>query len=175
MGFGLPAAIGACFARGKRRTVCLEGDGSIQLNIQELQTVVHHQLPTKIFVFDNDGYLSIRSTQTNFFAGHMVGESERSGVSFPDFVRVAEAYGIPATRVDRHAGLEGAIRSVLDAPGPALCDVRMCPDQWPAPRAASQRLPDGTMVSKPLEDMYPFLDREELLSNMLIPLWKPPR
>ena len=152
--------------------VCLEGDGSLQLNLQELQTVVHHQLPLKLFVFNNDGYLSIRSSQVNFFGGHLVGEGPRSGVSFPDLVKVAEAYGIPAVRVAGHAELAAAIRHVLEMPGPALCDVRMCADQGFSPRVASQRLADGKMVSKPLEDMAPFLDREEFRSNMLIPLWE---
>ena len=172
MGYGLPAAVGACFARGKRRVVCLEGDGSIQLNLQELQTVVHHQLPLKIFVFDNGGYLSIRSTQNNFFAGRLVGESAQSGVSFPDLTRIAEAYGIRAMRVSRHAELATTIGAALEAPGPVLCNVHMCPEQGFAPRVSSQRLPDGKIVSKPLEDMYPFLERDEFLSNMLIPPWE---
>jgi acetolactate synthase-1/2/3 large subunit len=172
MGYGLSAAIGACFARGKRRVVCLEGDGSFQLNIQELQTVVHHQLPLKIFIFDNDGYLSIRATQKNFFEGRLVGESSQSGVSFPDLTRVAEAYGIKAMRVSRHAELANSIGAALDFPGPVLCNVHMSPAQGPVPRVASQRLPNGKMVSSPLEDMSPLLEREEFLSNMLIPPWE---
>lgn len=172
MGYGLSAAIGACFARGKRRIVCLDGDGSFQMNIQELQTVVHHQLPLKIFIFDNDGYLSIRATQKNFFEGRMVGESLRSGVSFPDLVRVADAYGIKALRVGCHAELANTIRAAMDFPGPVLCNVHMCPVQGPVPRVASQRLPSGKMVSSPLEDMSPLLEREEFLSNMLIPAWE---
>ena len=178
MGYGLSAAIGACFARDpeyrvpRRRVVCLEGDGSFQMNIQELQTVVHHELPLKIFIFDNDGYLSIRATQNNFFEGRLVGESPRSGVSFPDLVRIAEAYGIKAMRVGCHAELPDSIRAALDFPGPVLCNVRMCPAQGPVPRVASQRLPGGKMVSSPLEDMSPLLEREEFLSNMLIPPWE---
>ena len=172
MGYGLPAAIGACFAHGAR-VVCLEGDGSIQMNIQELQTLAHHQLPVKIFVFNNAGYLSIRTTQRGFFNGHMVGEGSTSGVSFPDMVRLAEAYGLTAFRIESHAGMGDQIRKALDAPGPVLCDVVMPADQSFEPRVTSQRLPDGRMVSKPLEDMYPFLDREEFLSNMLIEEWKP--
>ena len=174
MGYGFPAAVGACFARGDKRVVCLDGDGSLMLNIQELQTVAHHHLPLKLFVFNNDGYLSIRGSQENFFAGRLVGEGPRSGVSFPDFVKVAEAFGVPAARIARHAELAAAIRRVLDAPGPALCDVRMQPRQGMSPRVASQRLPDGRMVSKPLEDMYPFLPREEFRANMLIPPWESP-
>lgn len=173
MGYGLSAAIGACFAREKRRVVCLEGDGSFQMNLQELQTVVHHQLPVKIFIFDNDGYLSIRATQKNFFEGRMVGESPRSGVSFPNLVCVAEAYGIKAMRVTRHAELANSIRAAMDFPGPVLCNVHMCPSQGPVPRVASQRLPSGRLVSSPLEDMSPLLEREEFMSNMLIPPWEP--
>ena len=173
MGYGLPAAIGACFASGQKRVVCLEGDGSIQLNIQELETVHYHRLPLKIFVFSNGGYLSIRSTQNNFFDGRLVGESARSGVGFPDFVKVAKAYGIPACRITRHSQSEETIQQVLDSDGPVLCDVVMDPGQAFSPRTASKRLPDGRMVSSPLEDMYPFLPQDEFLSNMIISRWEP--
>jgi len=171
MGFGLPAAVGACFAHGKRRTICLEGDGSIQLNLQELQTVVHHQLPLKIFVFNNDGYLSIRTTQKSFFNENYVGEGARSGVSFPDLTKIAEAYGIPSIRIHNHAELSEKLAEILQAPGPMLCDVVMTPEQMFSPRVSSQKLPDGRMVSKPLEDMFPFLDRDEFLENMIIAPW----
>lgn len=171
MGYGLPAAIGACFANSKKRVICLEGDGSIQLNIQELQTVVHHQLPLKIFIFNNGGYLSIRTTQMGFFGGHFVGESPRSGVSFPDMVKIASAYGIKALRIDSHAEMPDVINTVLQDSGPVLCDVCISPEQLFTPRTASQRLPDGRMVSKPLEDLYPFLSRQELEENMIIPIW----
>jgi acetolactate synthase-1/2/3 large subunit len=135
MGYGLPAAIGACFA-GARRVICFEGDGSLQMNIQELQTVAHHQLPIKIFVFNNGGYLSIRTTQNLYFEGRKIGESARSGVSFPDFVKVAEAYGIPATRIttleEQHENptrrTDTQIDRILDEPGPFLCDVELYPD-----------------------------------------------
>jgi len=172
MGYGLPAAIGACFASGGRRVICLEGDGSIQLNIQELETVCYHRLPLKIFIFNNGAYLSVRITQRNFFNGRMVGESASSGVGFPDFVKLARAYGIPAFRIRYSRNMEKAIDRVLETEGPALCDVMVDPDQVFAPRSASRQLADGRMVSSPLEDMYPFLDEEELLSNMIIPKWK---
>jgi acetolactate synthase-1/2/3 large subunit len=173
MGYGLPAAIGACFANGQKRLICLEGDGSIQLNIQELETVHYHRLPLKIFVFNNGGYLSIRSTQTNFFDGRLVGESAKSGVGFPNFVKVARAYGIPACRVRTHAHLGESIQRVLDSDGPVLCDVLMDPGQSFAPRTASKRLPNGRMESSPLEDMYPFLPQGEFMSNMIISRWEP--
>ena len=173
MGYGLPAAIGACFANEGKRVICLEGDGSIQLNIQELETVHYHRLPLKIFLFNNDGYLSIRTTQNSFFDGHLVGESAKSGVGFPDFVRVAKAYGIHACRIQNHRELGGRIDEVLHTDGPVFCDVRMDPDQLFVPRTASKRLPDGQMVSSPLEDMFPFLDEDEFLSNMVISRWQP--
>ena len=167
MGYDLPAAIGAAVAREGKRVICLAGDGSIQMNIQELQTVAHHRWPIKIFVFNNGGYLSIRTTQQNYF-GRMFGESAASGVSFPDMARVADAYGIDSLRIDRH-DFSPAIDHVLNSPGPFLCEVVLDPRQIIEPRLASKQLPNGRMVSPPLEDMYPFLSREEFLENMLIP------
>jgi acetolactate synthase-1/2/3 large subunit len=166
MGHDLPAAVGAAVALGGRRVVCLAGDGSLQFNIQELQTVVHHQLPVKIFVLDNGGYLSIRQTQVNFF-GRLMGESPASGVSFPDVVKVAEAYGIPATSIESDHDFSRIIE-VLNAPGPALCRVCLDPAQEFEPRLKSRQLADGTIVSPSLEDMYPFLEPEEVESNLLI-------
>ncbi len=175
MGYDLPAAIGACLAAGGRRVVCLAGDGSIQMNLQELQTIVHHRLPVKIFVFGNGGYLSIRQMQDNLFAGHRVGEGPGSGLSLPDMVALAGAYGIPARRVDRHDDLGQAIAATLAGDGPALCDVVMAADQQFAPKVAAEKLPDGTIVSKPLEDMWPFMERAEFAENMLVPQWRPAR
>ena len=189
MGFDLPASVGAAFARRatrdegssesaigpQARVVCLVGDGSIQMNIQELQTIVQHQLPIKIFVFNNDGYASIRQTQDNLFAGRRIGEGPGSGVTFPDLVRVAEAYGIPAVRISHRHELNDAIDAALASPGPALVDVVMDPDQKFVPKVIAERLPDGTLVSKPLEDMFPFLDREEFAENLLVPPYVPPK
>ncbi len=165
MGYDLPAAIGAAIARGGKRVICLAGDGSLQMNIQELQTVVHHRLPIKIFVLNNGGYLSIRSTQKNFF-GRLTGESAASGVTFPDFVKVARAYGIPSVRVDRVADLP-RVREALAQPGPALVDVVLDPEQEFEPRSRAKQLPDGRIVSPPLEDMYPFLGAAELAANTI--------
>jgi acetolactate synthase-1/2/3 large subunit len=167
MGYDLPAAVGAAVAREGGRVICLAGDGSIQLNIQELQTVAHHRLPVKIFVLNNDGYLSIRTSQANFFK-RFVGESPRSGVSFPDMVKLAQAYGLPACRIEGGT-FEQQLAEVLYAPGPVLCDVMLDPDQAFEPKLSSRALPDGCMVSAPLEDMFPFLSREELHENLLIP------
>ena len=166
MGYDLPAAEGAAVAREGKRVICLAGDGSIQLNIQELQTVAHHQLPIKIFVLNNGGYLSIRATQGGFF-GRFVGESPHSGVSFPDMVKLAQAYGLPAIHIEG-MDWEATIDQALQTPGPVLCEVMLSPDQQFEPKLSSRQLPDGRMVSSPLEDLYPFLDRQELQDNLLI-------
>ncbi len=167
MGYDLPAAIGAAVARGGKRVVCLAGDGSLQLNIQELQTLVEYRLPVKLFVLNNDGYLSIRATQDSFF-NKRIGEGPGSGVSFPDLVKLAAAYGLPAMRIGPDGCCE-AIREALAANGPVVCDVLLDPAQRFEPRTSSRRLADGRMVSAPLEDMFPFLERDEFFSNLLIP------
>jgi acetolactate synthase-1/2/3 large subunit len=169
MGYDLPAAIGAAVARGgKGRVICLAGDGSLQMNIQELQTLAHYRLPVKVLVLNNGGYLSVRQTQGNFFAGHAVGAGPESGVSFPDIVRIAQAYGLPATRLDR-ADFQEGLRSALGGEGPMICDVVLDPKQNFEPKLSSRQLPNGRMVSSPLEDMFPFLSREELKANMIVP------
>jgi acetolactate synthase-1/2/3 large subunit len=165
MGYDLPAAIGAAFGRPGKRVLCLAGDGSIQMNIQELQTIVHHHLPVKIFVLNNSGYLSMRMTQSGFF-GRLTGESASSGTSFPDMVKVACAYGILSTRIDRQSQLE-QIDLALAADGPALIDVMLDRNQEFEPRSRSRQLPDGRIVSPNLEDMYPFLDETELMDNVI--------
>jgi acetolactate synthase I/II/III large subunit len=167
MGHDLPTAVGAAVARGGKRVICLAGDGSIQLNIQELQTIVHHRLPIKIFVLDNAGYLSIRTTQKNFF-GRQMGEGPTSGVTFPDMVKVAAAYGLEAVRI---AGADFArqLEPPLVSDGPVLAQVMLDPLQTFEPRLSSKQLPDGRIVTVPLEDMFPFLERDELKQNLLIP------
>lgn len=168
MGYDVPAAIGAAVARNGRRVICLAGDGSIMMNIQELQTVAKNRLPIVIFILSNGGYLSIRSTQNNFF-GSLIGESPESGVSFPDFIRLAEAHGIPAIRLcDGSFGDQ--IGEALERGGPIVCEVILDRLQGFEPKLSSKKLPDGRMVTAPLEDMAPFLDREELKENMLVPL-----
>jgi len=169
MGFDLPAAIGAAVATGER-VVCLAGDGSIQMNLQELQTLVTHRLPIKIFVLNNRGYHSIRQTQHNYFPDNIVGCGTESGLGFPDFGKLAWAYGIPFRRVASHDGLEAAVRETLDGEGPQMCEVFLDLEQVFAPKLSSRRLPDGRMISSPLEDLAPFLSREELRENMLVPL-----
>lgn len=173
MGYDVPAAIGACFASEKKRVICITGDGSIHMNIQELQTIVHHKLPIKIFVLSNNGYHAVRATQDAYFPGRYVAADSSSGVTLPDFVKVAQAYGLAVLRIRNHQGMEQAIQSVLDHPGPILCDINMSPRQTLYPKLASEIRPDGTMVSKPLEDMFPFLEREEFMGNMIIEPWDP--
>ena len=165
MGYDLPAALGAAVARRGGRVVCLAGDGSLQMNIQELQTVRHHQLPVKLFVMDNRGYLSIRGTQQNFF-GATIGSSPEDGVSFPDYAAVAVAYGIPAVRLADPGAMDETIAEVLEAEGPVLCHVVLDPEQGFEPRVRSREMHDGTIVSPALEDMYPFLDPAEVARNM---------
>lgn len=171
MGYDLPSAIGAAVAGEGRRVICLAGDGSLQLNIQELQTLIHNRLHIKLFVLNNDGYLSIRLSQINMFK-RLTGESPQSGVSFPDIVKVAEAYGIPAARIE-YDDLETGIQTALEQPGPFVCDVLLNTDQPFEPRISSRQLPDGRIVSSNLEDMYPFLDKQELAENMLVPFDRP--
>ena len=167
MGYDLPAAIGASLARPGQAIICLAGDGSLQMNLQELQTVVHHQLPIKLFVLSNQGYQSIRQTQDAFFAGRYVACSPESGVSFPDITLLATAYGLPARRISGTEGLAAAIREVLAVPGPVVCDLRLDTGYTFKPKTSSQRLADGRLVSKPLEDMFPFLPPGELAANLL--------
>ncbi len=171
MGYDLPAAIGAAFANHGRRVICLAGDGSLQLNIQELQTVAHYQLPLKILVLNNGGYLSIRQSQRGFFGG-VVGESQASGVSFPNFIQLANAYGLPAVKLEGDDFLPD-LRRVLEMPSPVLVEVVLDPDQGFEPRQSSRPLPDGRIVSAPLEDMFPFLAPDELAQNLFIPRWDP--
>ena len=165
MGYDLPAAVGAAVARGGARVVCLAGDGSLQMNVQELQTLAYHALPVKIFVLDNCGYLSIRSMQKNFF-GVSYGAGPDNGVSLPDYCALAAAYGVRNERLQEPAAMAATIERILDGPGPALCQVVVDPEQGFEPRIKSRQLPDGSIVSPRLEDMFPFLPEEELLQNM---------
>ena len=165
MGWDLPATVGACIAH-QRRTVLVTGDGSIQWNIQELLTVGKHRLPIKIFVFNNDGYTCIKATQNAFFQGNFVGAEPGSGVGNPDFGKLAEAYGLGYARLKDPADMEVVLECVLAADGPVLCEVMVSPTQGISPKASSFRREDGSFESRPLEDMAPFLSREEIHANM---------
>ena len=178
MGYDLPAALGACVSTGnpsgRRRVVCMAGDGSIQMNLQELQTLVTHKLPVAIFLYNNQGYHSIRQTQRAFFPDNIVGCGTESGLGFPDVEKLCAAYGIPYHRVATHAGMRQGISAALAAAqeGPSLCEVLLDLDQGFAPKLTSRRLDDGRMVTSPLEDLAPFLSREELAENLLIAPWE---
>lgn len=161
MGYGLPASIGACVSNEKGKTICVTGDGSIQMNIQELQTIVTYKLPLKLFVLENESYLAIKTTQKAFFQGHFTGSNPASGVVCPDLKRIAEAYGIPFVRVSSNGKLESTIKEVLNADGAMICEVKMHPEQTLFPKSASfMDKNTGKMSSAPLEKMAPFMPDE---------------
>lgn len=173
MGYDLPAAIGCCFAIGKKDTVCLTGDGSIQMNLQELQTIVFHKLPIKIFVVNNQGYHSMRQTEGNLFPEYTkVGVGPESGdLSFPEMKKIAEAYGIPYMAAKSNEEIPDAVDKMLNMQGYAMCEIFVDINQKFEPKSATRKLEDGTLVSPPLEDLAPFLPREELEKIMIIPMW----
>ncbi len=172
MGYGLPAAIGLCIAGGKKDTICLEGDGSIMMNLQELQTIVTNKLPIKVFLINNQGYHSIRITQNNLFKDHCkVGIGPESGdLSFPDFAKIAGAFGMPYFSAHSNEEMKKTVERTLKTDGFAFCEIFTDTDQVWEPKSSTKRLPDGTLVSPPLEDLAPFLPREELEQQMFIPL-----
>lgn len=172
MGYGLPAAIGTCIGGGRKTTICLEGDGSIMMNLQELQTVLTNKLPIKLFLINNKGYHSIRITQTNLFHGSSkVGIGPESGdLSFPDFKKLAEAFGYPYYSADSNEKMMRAVDAVLQQDGPAFCEIFTDTNQVWEPKSSTKKMSDGTLVSPPLEDLAPFLPREELEQIMFIPL-----
>ncbi|MBQ8814186.1 MAG: thiamine pyrophosphate-binding protein [Lachnospiraceae bacterium] len=170
MGYGLPAAIGLCLAGEKKETICLEGDGSIMMNLQELQTIVTNKLPIKVFLINNQGYHSIRITQTNLFSEHCkVGIGPESGdLSFPEYKKIAEAFGYPYYSAHNNEEMKKVVGEVLAQPGFVFCEIFTDTTQVWEPKSSTKRLPDGTLVSPPLEDLAPFLPREEVLSNLYI-------
>lgn len=167
MGYDLPAAIGACFANNKKNTVCLAGDGSIMMNLQELQTMIHYNLPIKLFILNNNGYISIQQTQKNFFEGRMTACTTESGVSIPDFIKLGNAFGIKSVKIASKENLDEQIEEVLQTEGPILCEVMLSPGYIFAPKLSARKLDDGTMISPSLEDMFPFLDRDEFNKNKI--------
>lgn len=172
MGYGLPAAIGTCIGGGKRETICLEGDGSIMMNLQELQTVLTNRLPIKIFLINNNGYHSIRITQTNLFGNHTkigIGP-ESSDLSFPDFEKIAKAFGYPYYSAKSNKEMKDVVDKVLKEKGPVFCEIFTDTSQVWEPKSSTKRLEDGTLVSPPLEDLAPFLPREELEQIMIVPM-----
>jgi acetolactate synthase I/II/III large subunit len=167
MGYDLPAAIGACVGSDNKPVVCLAGDGSIMLNLQELQTISGNNLPIKIFILNNSGYVSISQTHKNFFNGVEVGASIKSGLTFPDFSKISNAFEIPFYRCKEHKEMEKTISDVLKINGPVICEVILDENQPFAPKLASKQLADGTIVSPELEDMAPFLSEDEVGINKI--------
>lgn len=168
MGFGLPAAIGACVAHGRRPVYCFENDGSLQMNIQELQTVQHYKLPIKMAVFNNDGYLSIKLTQQSFFPDNFTACHPQSGVSIPSLKKICGVYGIAYMKLKKKNDMKKVINKFISAKGPVILEIFMDPWQEFLPKAASIMRSDGTMFTKPIEDMYPFLDRDTFRKNMIV-------
>ncbi|MFI3300264.1 MAG: thiamine pyrophosphate-binding protein [Candidatus Gastranaerophilales bacterium] len=160
------AGLGACMANNKKNTVVITGDGSLQMNIQEFATIKHNNLPVKVFIFNNNGYLLIRQTQVNFMEGRLYGEGKDSGVWCPDTLDIAMAYKIKGVRIDSTDNIDEEIKEVLDYDGPVICDVKVPEWQLIVPRVSSQKLEDGTLVSKPFDDMFPFLDEKEMKENV---------
>lgn len=168
MGYDLPAAIGSAIANGGETTYCLAGDGSVMMNIQELQTIVHNKLPIKIFILNNDGYASIRQTQMNYFPDNQIGNGPDNGISFPNFSLLASSFGIEVERIETIENLKSEkVKDLIGNKKPVIFDVIIDPSQGFAPKLTSRRLIDGTLVSPPLEDMFPFLDRSEFKSNII--------
>lgn len=169
MGFGIPQTIGACIASGGKRTVNVNGDGGFQMNIQELETVHRLDLPIKYFVLNNQGYASMRITHRNYFQGRLVASDASSGLTLPDVRKIADAYGIPNNQILNNGEIGGKIREAFETKGPFITEVMVDPEEVTGPKVKSFIGGDGKMVSKPLEDLAPFLDREEFLQNMMIP------
>lgn len=166
MGFGLPGAVGAAFGSGAARVLCLNCDGGMMMNLQELQTIVHHRLPIKIVIFNNDGYLMIKHTQKSLFGGHYSGTDTRTGVSCPDFAAVGAGFGIPSFAIRTFEDIDSQVPDFLAVDGPAICEVFTHPEQLFAPKLSVAIRPDGTLVSPPLEDLSPLLPRAELESAL---------
>ena len=167
MGYGFPAAIGGVVSEAGGRVICIDGDGSFQMNLQELQTVVYHQWNLKIVILNNDGYHSIRQTQTNLFNPPMVGVNKDNGISFPSLEKLAYAYDIPYVRIDAVSNMDAGIERMFETNGPVLCEVVVDEKQNFSPKLSSKVLPDGKIVSPEIDDMFPFLPREEYEANKL--------
>jgi len=170
MGFGIAAAIGGCIASGLKRTICIEGDGGFYMNVQELETVRRLNLPIIFFLLNNQGYASIRITQTNYFNGRFVGSDAKSGLTLPETQKIARGFGLNYFQINSNVNIEDKVKQVLDTKGPVLCEVVLAFDHITAPKLSSYQKKDGSMASRPLEDLAPFLPREELKENMMIPL-----
>ena len=169
MGWGLPATIGAFFAKNniknKKRVICLTGDGGFQLNIQELATAMHHKIPIKIFIFNNGGYLTIKQTQQLGFGGRIMGADKKSGLSFPDYKKLAKTYKMSFFKAESNQQLKGILKKVIVSKGASICELKMDPNEEQIPKAINKRTLEGKSVPTKFEDMYPFLSKQELNSN----------
>lgn len=161
MGYGFPAAVGCAVAKEGERVICIDGDGSFQMNIQEMQTVIYNKMNLKTFILNNNGYHSIRQTQTNLFQPPLVGVCDGNGLSFPDLEKLSWAYGMRYVKIDNSSDVEAKVKEVLEGNDPVLCEVVLSDKQTFSPKLSSKVLPDGKIVSPPIEDMFPFLEREE--------------
>lgn len=161
MGYGFPAAVGVAVADNSKRTICLDGDGSVMMNIQELATVAYNKLNVKLIILNNNGYHSIRQTQTNLFKPPFIGIDAESGICFPDFGKLADAFGLPYFKLDSEQNCDAILEQVLNCEGPCVCEAVVDPNQNFAPKSSSKVLPDGRITSPSLDDMAPFLDRDE--------------
>jgi len=168
MGYGLPMSLAVCIGSNNQQTILVDGDGGFQFNIQELETARRLNLNTKFFILNNDGYASIRASQKAYFGSAQIGADAATGLTIPNLSRIAGAYGIPAVVIKDQTSLREEVRKVLAMQGPVVVDVHVIPDEVRAPRLQSYQREDGTFVSKPLEDMFPFLSREEFLENMIV-------
>jgi acetolactate synthase-1/2/3 large subunit len=162
MGSGLPHAVGAAFTTKGRPVVCFCGDGSFQFNVHELETIVYHQLPIKLFVFNNGGYLSIRQTQEGFLNGHFLGSSKEGGLSVPNITAVAKSYGLPTRQICETDDLAQTIEEVFKTEGPLVCEIAISPVQTIHPKIGFDQISEGIYQARPIEDMWPFLAREDL-------------
>ena len=167
MGWGLPAAIGACYASNKKRIICITGEGGLQMNIQEFATVMHHKLPIKTFIYNNGGYLTIKQTQQLGFNGRIMGSTSETGLSFPNYQKIAQSHKIRYVKISNNKDLNLKIKKVLSDNKPVICELMIDPDQEQMPKAINKRMPDGKSVATKYEDMYPFLSSKEIKENML--------
>jgi len=168
MGYAVPMAIGVAVAHPGREVIAVDGDGGFMFNIQELETIRRLNLPIKFFVLNNDGYSSIRASQTAYFGKASIGADAASGLTIPDLTKVGASFGLATYRIENQTDLRTEVRRVLAMAGPVVCDVRVLSDEVRAPRLQSQQRADGSFVSRPLEDLYPFLPRDEFLANMIV-------
>jgi acetolactate synthase-1/2/3 large subunit len=169
MGWGLPAAIGAYYANKKKinNIICLSGEGGLQMNLQELATVMHNKIPLKLFIFNNGGYLTIKQTQILGFKGRIMGADKKSGLSFPDYNKIAKSHKMSYLRIKDHKNIKNKIKKILKNKNPVICEIMMNPNEEQMPKAINRRNKLGKSVPTELEDMYPFLPREELKDNYL--------